>query len=178
MADCNFALLCADKRDEDALCRLSQDLTAIAPSKYILGKNSLPHVSVLQFQTEKDAASLWQTAQRLQARPVHVRAARYYWHPPAAENGYVYTGIETDRPESLLELHRDLLSLFPSLTPHNRAGKDYFPHFTLGYSRLSAQTPLPAAMDGRKDVWGKDIPLKLALGASGPEWQFERVLFE
>ncbi len=172
----NLALLCKSRIHADALIHLSKKLRDAIPSIYVLGENSYPHVTICQFEAEEtNIDSIWKSVLPIEPH-FKVNPVRYYWSPKIVGNGFYYTGLEVLCSDDLYVFHKKVISALNPVEATNVIGHQFFPHFTLGCCQLGDVPPdfLPL----NDDIWTQDIEVKLALGESGPEYQFKKILYE
>lgn len=151
----NIALTCKDKETEDHLSQLSQLLDQTANSAYVLGKNSKPHITVIQFDAPENKIDDLKSAVKKSQHENSSILARikdmYYadFHP---KHEKYYYGLHVEKTHLIQGIHEFVLTeiLKPlELTPTlRRFGDQYAPHFTLGLcdTPLSEQTLIHPAL--------------------------------
>ena len=178
MPDYNLALLCIEQSHKDIFCNISQNLAKIASSTYVLGVNSLPHVSVCHFQAEEgQLQSIWENAKDIVIDFI-LKPNICYWFANNKNDGTrQYTGIGVEKSDKLLEFQLQIANIIKPAKSRNEVGTRYFPHFTLGYNDLSQLPNILSVMQSDNRIWKLEIPVSLALGSSGLDGQFEKIIF-
>jgi hypothetical protein len=175
----NLALLCKNDAHAEAFCLVSQELSTLATSRYILGINSLPHVSVCQFIAEPEQLdSVWQRAKNLQPNFSLSLNHFYYALGSRKEHGMRYNGVDVTKSDELVLFQEQIKQTLSPILPKSPTGNQYYPHFTLGCSSVSENFSFLPTLEKFSNLWSSDIPVKLALGQTGPDGQFEKILFE
>ncbi|MBI1308911.1 MAG: hypothetical protein GC129_03490 [Proteobacteria bacterium] len=151
---------------------LSQKLCG--PHKgYVLGYNSLPHNSLLQFEEdETKAENLWEKFTTL-PQPPQVTGLRFYTEA-MSDGSAIYFGLALRLTEELISFQSKAWEMIENRELINKTGAGYFPHYTLGY------VPMPGKMSIEISEVTHRLPLHschLALGIGGPNLQFETTLF-
>lgn len=176
----NVALLCADDKHNNEFNNLSQMLNAVAPSPYVLGVNSYPHVTIAQMKLERDdpqkIAAIWDAIKDISLE-FALRAHLYYWDIPN-EEGLCYTGISTEIPAALMDVQRRVLGAMHPIQATNDVGEQYFPHFTLGRNALPKTGEWASLLSHQGVIWQGDIPVRLAIGRGGDGGRFEEIIYE
>ena len=175
MTHYNLALLCETSTAQEKLEDISTSLAKTAPSLYILGENSSPHITVCRFKTEEfNIQKIWGAVENI-IPTFKIRPTRYYWNPTPIHSGHNYVGIEIICSNELYEYQQKIVNALPSINPLNSIGHQYFPHFTLGCCDLSNHPAITKSLN-LNEFWDLEIEVDLALGQSGPEGQFEKTL--
>jgi 2'-5' RNA ligase len=137
--------------------------------EYLLGKNSLPHVTLYQFEAEdKDLDNVWQQAREtFTQKTIHLRFDKI--KSVAVKNFYGISLIP-DNIDTLQVIHTDVAKLLQlPIRP------EYDPHLTL-FNSLN-QDFLPAMNKFAETFAGIEDEFTLALGTSDFIGQFKQVIF-
>lgn len=138
-------------------------------SDYIVGVNSIAHITVLQVEMDPDV--IRDRMARLKFSPINVTATRAYQN--LGSGGVTWHGVEIALTPELSAVQMQIWDALGRPDVHNKVGDQYFPHITMGHGR--AMDPA-AAPDVSKLI--REYPVRLAVGTSGPQYQLERILFE
>jgi 2'-5' RNA ligase len=125
----NIALI-PDHKFGKKLIKESQILADQLPSKYILGKNSIPHCTLIQFSSKKDPKDIWNSLSTIKTRKIKTKLLRYYNN--TSTSGKRWFGIEVKLSDDLKKLQAAYLRQIKPKKIHNKIKDTYFPHFTLG----------------------------------------------
>ena len=163
---------------EDRFSRMleqySQDLSVKMPGSYVLGINSIPHISVVQLLDSRSPEHLWDLAEKVLKQPIQVKLKGLYFDPEQ-DSKRVWFGLRVALTDDLMVLQRNLINEIKPDAVINGKGVGYFPHVTMGYSmpceELSAIPfgDLPTILD--------TVPCRLAMGRSGPDYQFAEKIY-
>jgi hypothetical protein len=110
--------------------KLSQD---IPPDKYLLGVNSIPHVSLCQFELESDRIEdVWGKVIALKPPALRMtfaerRSKSYPGHPKWG--GVCWVSLMPDHIDQLTKIHLEIANIIKK--PLNAAFSEYDPHLTL-----------------------------------------------
>ena len=149
-----------------------------APSTYILGVNSLPHVSVFQFNAENNQVEdIWNAIKDININ-FTLSLSEYYCNKSSSTEFYSWIGIgvSINKSSQLLSLQQELIETLANVEIRNAHGDNFFPHFTLGFNQ--GDNNLIKSMKRDNRLWNKEMPVYLALGKAGKKWQFEKILFQ
>lgn len=168
----NFGFLIEEDISQK-IVHLSEELCRGQNPVYMLGRNSLPHVTVLQFEDElSKAPELWARLQPISAGP-HLIDFRGLvldrWR------NWDVVWLKVIRHEWLVALQAKAVPLLPEYSFVNATGARFEPHITLGgWDSKSTMDgiAIPADLINRASVG-----VRLGLGVSGPNFQYERELF-
>jgi hypothetical protein len=153
--------------DTARLAAYSQTLTPLIGSDTVLGVNSHPHLTLLQFGAEIDAA---QAAAQTIALPVPfiITVNQSYGHE--GSGGLYWYGLEVVKTPALTAYPTMIWEKLGRPAMHNPIGDDYFPHITTGHGRKLSV--IPAA----ENLFG-DYTVHLAVGISGPQYQLDKIVW-
>jgi len=151
---------------------------------YLLGSGSLPHISLCQFEIEKESPIL-----------AEIQTEMKHWEPSLLKKpvypefqsfnivaltgpfqGQFATDLGVARNEDILLLHRSCLSLLQKfgLKPANAVGELYRPHLTFAFfkSQNALSIPkMPNLLFGRSQG-----PFYVELGQADENWQYVQSL--
>lgn len=152
----------------------SQKLQSILNGEYFLGPESLPHVTLLQFEAaENKAKDLWRLVEHLSEKVSHLD---YRGLSIEKWGDLDCLWLRVARKSELMRLQDKAIKLLPPQMKFlNGIGEEYEPHSTLAaWKALSylPTIPLDPALFGASRVG-----VQLTLGKSGPTYQFARKLF-
>lgn len=170
----NVALLFDDEMAQQ-IAELSQRVNQQMPGKYVVGENSLPHVTVAQVMTE-DESVIEQLHSYIAGCDGPILKIDFdgAYANQSSSGDYVWSGLKVVPSVELVDLQRELLCIAGNNPIHNGIGDDYFPHATLGRHDNVSEEQVGAALKIESSlVQLKGVPVRLALGKSGPQYQFE-----
>jgi 2'-5' RNA ligase len=121
----NLALIPITQRDR--ITQLSQQLSTIA-NNYLLGKNSLPHVTLCQFLAEQsDLPLIWEeindSVKSTSIPLVFKQVSCLMIHD------FFWVSLLPDSSDALLQMHYSVATIIK--TPLNQSFEHYDPHMTL-----------------------------------------------
>jgi hypothetical protein len=151
----------------------SQYLSEKLPGPYILGINSLPHISVLQFTSDKPVEKIWDITRHL-SNNLDIELKGLYFQQ-GRTTGKLWFGIRVKLSEQLLILQQDIMKKVRPNRIINGEGASYFPHITMGCSEIKG-CDLPAICFEPNITMMEVVSCKLALGRSGPQLQFTEII--
>ena len=169
MTKYNLALI-PEKGFGKKIQKISLELKKIK-SIYVVGENSIPHCSVLQFYSGKKPENIWKDVPK--NIEITLITKKYYVDSDFSKKNKTWFGIEIKKTKELKNLQKDLLKKMPYLKPYNKLGEDYFPHFTTGMilgKMLNYQIK-------DKSVLEKEVKCKLHLCKSGRHSVAEKILY-
>ncbi len=141
----NIALTCKHETQNTCLEQLSQTLDPNNTSVYTLGQNSLPHITLAQFDAhEKQITDIVSAIEKSQHKnsTIYVSIAGMYYEDFHPVHEKYYYGLHVEKTTTLESLHEfvlsEILAPFKIETTLRRYGETYAPHFTLGLK----ETPL------------------------------------
>lgn len=166
----NVALI-PDNESGAVLERYSQQLGQQLPSRYVLGRDSVPHCTVLQFEWDENAIEAWEHLQPLHGTELALHCIGTYCEQ--SQKGESWLGVRVEKTSDLAALQKkvvDLLSVDKAMI-HNGTGEKYRPHFTTGMvqGEIEAVHMPPPAL--------KAVTCKLRLGLTGEHWTLKELLF-
>ena len=168
----NLALLPEDEFSE-RLEGYSQNLKGIRKANYFLGVDSLPHVTLLQFEEfESKAKDLWDLVMHLDAQEIDYRGLSIErW------GNLDCVWLRIARKRNLERLQEEAIASLKksNLTYLNGVEEEFEPHSTL--AAWSSLGSVPALPIDPGLLGARNIKTRLALGKSGPTYQFARKLF-
>ena len=168
----NFGLLFDDPFAQD-LVDYSQSLLKHEALDYVLGPNSLPHVTILQFPgTISEAERFRQKLAEIPLPQIHLN-----FHGMAFDRWRTWDvlWLRVKFCQELRQVQRDALNTLGTLDFVNGLGDMFEPHATLATWPTKDQLPsfpIPSGIIDRKN-----IPSFYTLGISGPCFQYQRQLF-
>ncbi|MGN6670898.1 MAG: 2'-5' RNA ligase family protein [Candidatus Nucleicultricaceae bacterium] len=139
---------------------------------YLLGSESLPHITLAQFRADPEVLPALITALALVPHiiPIHLSGLGF---SNKADTPLWGASLTVARSSNLLTLHQTVVHILAqhTLSPLNATGDLYRPHLTLArIHRLDVH-------DFKKDIFEGDT-FRLALGLSDELGQFKRVLHQ
>lgn len=164
----NLDLLFSDEINS-RLIACSQHIHEKLPGPYVLGLNSLPHISVVQMLDDRSAEEIWALARPFCETPLQLEFQGLYFDQGRA-SGKIWFGIRIAPTEALIQLQQDLIAAIQPTQIINGTGITYFPHATLGCG--NPVTALPAISFMPETTMLESVTCQLALGRSGPNLQF------
>lgn len=172
----NIALIPAEKKIVQNLEQYSQDLAKKNPSPYILGVNSLPHVSVAIFETACiELNTAWRNIKNIiDTSSIKIDIYGLYFEEGSTS---IWHGLKIHRSEKLQNLQEKILSLKQFENIKNEIGSAYFPHFTLGSTPKEDFNIKEYHMNSDL-IKLNDVSCKLCIGRCGPNGQLQEVLYE
>lgn len=168
----NFAL-CFAQPVHAVLVRYSESVAAAGVADFALGANSIPHLTIVQFEAERDAIEY--VVPRLCAlvrEPVPLQLMGLTFLP--TRDGHLWIEINVLKSETLVWLQRAAIELLGDATIHSGIGNAYRPHVTV--ARLLEQKTVPPIRIAYEIVRHTDVVGHAAVGVSGPQYQLERLL--
>lgn len=171
MISLNIALIFND-HDAHDIAVYSQKLAPMIASDYIVGVNSIAHITVLQVEMDPD--DVRDRMASLKFSPINVTATRAYQN--MGSGGLTWHGIEIALTPELSAVQMQIWDALGRPDVHNKVGDQYYPHITTGHGQAVDAADGPAAAP---DVTGliREYPVRVAVGTSGPKYQVERILF-
>lgn len=164
----NIALLPIDNNFNQKLVHYSQEIDINAP--YKLGRDSLPHITLLQFQMDAaDLEILKANFHRLEDFNISTLGFSF-----ARFKHLDSWAIDIKKTTDLVALQRKLKEQF-DITSINGFGDEFSPHFTLAAWESQNNLPIKFNID-ENIVYQDNIKCRLSLGISGPKFQFAKEL--
>ncbi len=144
---------------------------------YLLGENSIPHISLCQFEGTKE--QLQQIIEGLKG----LRYSSYYsptlYSLNTVQLGGSFTGkyaadLGVDRTPEIMQLHYRTTEVVKKigLEPLNAKDDRYRPHLTLAFFDPQAALTI---LNPEK-LFGNNVPFTVAVGIADENWQFTEVL--
>lgn len=158
---------------KEKLENYSQYLNGKLPGPYILGINSLPHISVLQCLTTKSPTEVGLLVKEFIGQEMQVEFQGLYFDR-GRESGRIWFGIRVALCDELLALQSKLIERVQPDQIINWQGVRYFPHVTLGCSEPIDS--LPAISFEPDTTMLETVSCRLALGRSGEKLQFAEII--
>ena len=142
-----------NKEVTSQIIEYAQKLYNQIPSKLSLGKNSLPHMTIIQFTAEESAkTSIWTECKKLVIDNPSIILSGLTVLP--SSSGGAWLEISVLKNDELLKLQQNIISCLPSsLSPDNDTGDKYRPHITIAHIAEGHKT-LPGPLEY--------IPLRLS----------------
>lgn len=167
MSSLNIALIFNDHDARD-IAAYSQKLAPMMASDYIVGVNSIAHITVLQVEMDPDVVR--DRMASLTFSPMTVTVTRGYQN--LGSGGLTWHGIEIVLTRELSAVQMQIWNALGQPDVHNKVEDQYYPHITTGHGRAvePAAAPDVAALI-------RTYPVRLAVGTSGPKYQVEKVIF-
>lgn len=168
----NFGLIFEADFSSD-LVAASQSFQKAQKLVYSLGERSLPHVTILQFPAEvSDASRIWNSLE-----PVREQKIFLDFHGLAFDRWRDWDGIwlRLKNCPEIRDAQKSAIRILGDRAYVNALGDLYEPHATLAAWPISPR--LPAFEIPHKILDRKKIRAFYSLGISGPQFQFESVLF-
>jgi len=169
----NFGLL-FEHDHNDAFTNYSADLNKILSSDFQLGDRSLPHLTVLQFEAERETLpSLWDNIKSIGGSPVPLGLAGLTFLP--SKEGHLWIEIAVLKSKRLQELQDVVVSRVAGAKIHSGTNDSFRPHITL--ARALNTRNLQGIVINESVVRRKDVVGQISLGLSGENYQYEEVMF-
>lgn len=168
--------LCPDEKIQEAYFRTASIFQDRQMNYCLAPGRALAHVTLSQFYS-RDTAEALACAAPFLGRSISVMPLHFYAHLDEVSGGSgLWVGHGVRREESLLSLQEEIVSFLKDrqVSPLQKTGNDYFPHFTLARITLEDVT-LPAGVfeaPPMKEV----IPCAVRLGRSDEWGQFLEVI--
>ena len=168
----NFALLFSEEHNR-IFTEFSQMITARVRSDFELNEESLPHLTVVQFELPDSAvADCTQKLLSLESEPVDLELMGLTFLP--SKDGNMWIEISVLKSERLSRLQREALALLGDARINSGTDDNYRPHITVAHAleqRRGLDIELDVNVVRRKKVTGRP-----AVGSCGPQFQFVSVL--
>lgn len=171
----NIVLLPSFKHSNEFI-NYAASFSSIA-NQYILGKKSLPHITVCQFEIEKnDIKKVHEINQQLMQITIQKRifpefTSLNFVSLEGEFSGMLAVDLGIKRNEPIMLLHQKVTALLESLgfTVLNAKGDLYRPHLTLTF--LSYKNNLHSFIFPKKLMGPSKEPFSLCLGTADLNWQ-------
>lgn len=169
----NFGLL-FEHDHNNAFVNYSEDLNKSLPSDFRLGFKSLPHLTVLQFEAERDSLiGLWENIKSIGGSPVPLSLSGLTFLP--SKEGHLWIEIAVLKSKRLQELQDLVVSHVGNVKIHSGTNDSFRPHITL--ARALNTRHLQGVVINESVVRRKDVVGQISLGLSGENYQYEEVVF-
>ncbi|MCF7853124.1 MAG: 2'-5' RNA ligase family protein [Simkaniaceae bacterium] len=155
----------------------AQQLFAPVSDGYLLSEESLPHITVCQFDSkdEEEALSLWNQLEKYALQPCPIRLTGVSFVKGVGEHQGVYWAeLSVARSSELMKIHRVAVELFQSNGYEliNDIHDLYRPHLTL--ARIHKPKQFLSWPD--ETLSNEHGPFVLALGLGDQNGQFKKML--
>lgn len=169
----NIALLFRDE-DARAFTAYSEEVNRGFESDFLLGKTSLPHITIIQIESEQeDVVSLWNVLEREWREGIAIQLAGLTLLP--SREGHVWIEIAVLKSLALSTIQQRVLRAVGDRGEVRSGVEDaYRPHITIARAlrtRCFNALRLDEDVLRRKGVVGR-----VGIGVSGANFQFERTL--
>ena len=164
-------VLVPESKFGELLEETSSEFAKSMPSTYVVGKNSIAHCSLLQFDSSVVVDTKKKLAKMLGSR---VRLKTTETYRDVSEHGNTWFGVGIELSKALLAVQERFIAKtgLPRSAFHKGIGTDYKPHFTLG---MIPQV-LPLAEPFGKNLEGKTVTCTLRLGVCGEHYALKEIL--
>jgi 2'-5' RNA ligase len=158
----------------------AQTLFSNVHHKYLLGPDSRPHCTLVQFYaTEEQFNAIARDLKASALQPIEPIFEGFYVNKDEIEPDTWWTGYSIARTENLIRLHAAIVSILKkqTITPTNRENNTYRPHLTLARIKTRevllplhtmATPPGFALALGAVDEYGQFIKLIAVLDTQKP----------
>lgn len=136
----NLALIPKTKQPSFIACAQQfQDDT----TDYLLGPQSIPHITLVQFRTDDDSVleQIWHTAsQAFTSLEMPLMLTGPHWIDDMKREHFIWLQLMPHEPNDLHHIHMKLVAILNhySILPINRSLELYEPHLTLAHTAHSA----------------------------------------
>ncbi len=171
----NIALIPTDETIIQELEQYSQELAKKNHGPYILGVNSIPHVTIgILNSTDNTIFELWQIIKSSNISNLHLALRGLYFQ---YWGDSIWHGLQVNKIKELKTLQANMLKIDLVEGFKNLTGSEYFPHFTLGATPKDTFSLKDYRLD-YKLIKLENIECKLCIGKTGPQYQLEEILYE
>ena len=153
----------------EAFLNFSQYLNSTMTSDFVLSEDSIPHLTILQFDAHPQELP-WSALAKLLKCPLPLSLAGLLFLP--SKEGHLWIEISVLKSAALSELQREATSIVGDRRIHSGVGDHFRPHITV--ARATNTRTIPAMKIDDEVVRRKDVVGNLTLGISGSNFQFER----
>jgi len=164
----NIGFLFKDEKFNSYLKKLSQKYGENIDSKYILGINSLPHITVLQVEGEKE--NILKTLKSEKLLNYRFTLSLSNFHCIKSADNSVWYELQINPTKELIDFQQRIYFALGKPNIKNKIGENYRPHITLGF--IEKDSPKLTYLL-QENLEYSSIEGFLSLGISGPEFQFE-----
>ena len=170
----NYGLLFEEEHNA-AFTNVSETLSGLYETDFHLSHSSLPHVTVLQFEADDAYVPfLWERLQAIAPSEISLDLAGLTFLP--AKDGSMWIEISVLKGERIASAQEQALAVAGGARIINGVGDQYRPHITLVHTVCDDKLQ-PIRVENevvrRKNVVGKP-----ALGISGENYQFTKILYK
>lgn len=141
----NIALTFADE-DNNKLYKVADALHKAVPSVYLLGENSVPHISITHIDGEEvDAESMWNTLIRRGLKTEYDLVLKTFTVGAPKDDGRGYTNFSMEEFGKFSKVQDVVMETFPEREVHSGVGAHFDPHITTSchldakFARIPAQ---------------------------------------
>lgn len=170
------ACLVPEARYADKLVWLSSVIASRDESRFVLGEASVPHATVVQFETTSEPEKIIRTLEPMRVRRgIELTAAGLALLP--TPEGDVWQEVAILKKRMLADLQAEILRILGGEIKAVINGVDdmYRPHFTVGLTKMQAAgyalSELPHEV-----LRAADISCTLHVGLTGDSYQVTRLL--
>jgi len=120
-----------DQKVTSQVIEYAEKLYQQVPSKIFLGRNSMPHLTVIQFTSEESEKDyIWSKCKKMSIDKPTIILSGLTILPSSNGGAWIETSIL--KSAELLKIHELIITCLPSnLTPDNDTGDKYRPHITV-----------------------------------------------
>lgn len=165
----NIGFLFKDSQLKEYLEKLSQKYGENLNSEYILGVNSLPHITLLQVDLEQNEIIKALNKNNFLGKKFSFSLSDFYIDK--SSNGNSWYGIKANLSDELIEFQKNVYNSLGKPLIKNKLGSYYNPHITLGFIEDKKEELL---MLLEEELKYRKIKGYLSLGISGKNYQFEK----
>ena len=148
------------------LTQYGVEVCSAGNSSYLLGERSLPHVSILQFDSEIEPNEIKNVFSSLSRKCALDLGGLTYLPSPGLHKD-VWVEITIFRSAELAELQNGAIAALPNAKPLNGTGRMFRPHITVAHFS-DAPRNLPALPSG---ILRGSLKSELVLGISDEQFQ-------
>jgi 2'-5' RNA ligase len=154
--------LIPDKYFSKELIKVSNNIDSQIGSFYVVGKNSLAHATILQFDSENIEKSKG-VLKEIIGTKITVRTKELYSHI-SSNSGNNWFGVKVELTDELINLQKKAMKLLQidKENIHNGVGDSFDPHFTTGM-----KTEKNIVKIEKENITNKEVKCVLRLGISG-----------
>jgi len=171
----NIGLQIEDSTGGD-LEKYSAELDRLYSSRFVLGRDSIPHVTLVQAQTEMEPQKFWEMFAARGKQAVKLTMAGICVLPTEGED--IWLEVPVLRSQNLEMLHKQAVDLAEQVGARilSGVGDAYRPHVTVGLiNRTSLQQIFSTPVNPLRTDGVKCVPY---LALSGPNYTVGEILFK
>lgn len=144
-------------------------------SDFCLSDNSLPHLTILQFEADTSILNeFWNAINQFDLKLVKLELAGLTFLP--SKDGHIWLEISVLKSNELIRLQEAACSLVGNSKIHSGTGNSYRPHITI--ARALDRQEMPPLMIDNNVVRRKGVIGSVSVGISGPNYQYVNSLFK